>query len=170
MNGLRDALRRTGGIHAVAARLDQPYADIAAIADAALPLLAGAVHVLARRLGGGETGCRAVLTQLEQMGGGELAAAVMTPGADADAAGDAMLAFLLPEAGARSAIVNAAARQAGQAVWLAAASIPVLAMLMGGYVAARSLEMPQACRIDELLDGGDEAALAAVYADAGIAP
>lgn len=168
MEGLREALRRTGGIHAVAARLDQPFSEIAAVADAALPLLAAAFHAAGRRLGGGETGCRAILARLNGLGGGEMAASVMNPETGDATAGEAMLDFLLPQPGARSAVTHAAARQAGDPVWQAAAALPVLAMLTGGYVAARSLEFPNACRLDELLcvEGEDE--LAAAFAEAGL--
>jgi hypothetical protein len=170
MEGLRDALRRTGGIHAVAARLNQPFPDIAAIADAALPLLTGAFHAAAQRLGGSEAGCRAILAHLEQLGGGDMAVAVMSPEDGDPARGDALLGLLIPRDGARSAITNAVARRSGQAAWQASAALPVLAMLVGGYVAARALETPRACRIDELLDGADEAALDAAYAEAGLIP
>jgi hypothetical protein len=168
MDGLRDTLRRTGGIHAVSDRLAQPFPEIARIADAALPLIASALHSAVRRFGVGEIGCRHMIEQLQRLGGGEMAVAVMSPGDAYARPGEALLDLILPQPGARKAVVNAVARKSGTAVWLASAALPVLAMLVGGYVSARALEKPEACRFDELLAQGDDSDLAVVLADAGV--
>ncbi len=168
MDGLRDTLRRTGGIHAVASELDQSPSAIAAVFEALLPLVVSALHLHSNAAGGEERGCRAVIDTLERAGGGGLAAEVMTPGPSDPVGGDNLIASLIGDPIARSAVVNAAAAQTGADPALVSQVLPRLAMLVGGYVAARASEQPRTSRLDEIVAAGEhEHALTRILAGGG---
>lgn len=140
-------LRRSGGIEALARRLDVAPADAASCAEVLTPVIVAGLRGFVDSHGadshgadshGAESGGLAALaTMIESLGGGELAAAVMAPG-DVDAAsGDAVLRALFAVEDAASVVAARAApgEPADQA--LLARALPLLAMLIAGYIAAR---------------------------------
>ncbi len=151
MDALRDTLRRTGGIQAVASELGLSPGTVAAAFDALLPAVVSALHLHSRAAGGGEAGCHAVVALLEREGGGALAAAVMRPGPSDPAGGDVLLDSLFGGSAARAAVARSSANEAGLEETLVGQVLPRLTMLVGGYVAARAGERGQPCPLDEIL-------------------
>ena len=135
-------LRRSGGIEALARRLDVAPADAASCAEVLTPVIVAGLRGFVDSHGAASQsaesgGPAALATMIESLGGGELAAAVMAPG-DVDAAsGDAVLRALFAVEDAASVVAARAApgEPADQA--LLARALPLLAMLIAGYIAAR---------------------------------
>lgn len=166
MDGLRETLRRTGGIQAVAAELDQSPAIVAAAFESLVPVIVSALHLHSAAAGGGVEGCRAVIALLEREGGGALAVDVMHPGPSNLQAGETLLAKLIGDRPAQAQVVDATAGAAGLETGLVAQILPRLAMLVGGYVAARARERPDSCRLDDIVGAqGEESALTAILAN-----
>ena len=169
VDGLRDTLRRTGGINAVASELGLPAGEALTLVEILLPALVGAFHLHCRNAGGGEAGCRATLAVLRRSGGGALAARIMAPEASDPAEGRVLLETLLGGVGAAAALVAALAQRNGLDAGSVDAVLPRLAMLVGGYVAARAAEQPDGCRLDDLIGAaGCEDDLVAILTAAGI--
>ena len=116
-----ETLRHSGGINALAHILGEPPATTLAGAEALLPgLLAG--------FRGFAGGLDALLAMLDDLGGGNLAAAVMGHEAVDTAPGVAILARL-PRYETEDGAIDPALRDR---------ILPLLAMLAGGYFAARA--------------------------------
>ncbi len=166
VDGLRDTLRRTGGINAVTAELKLSASEGSALVDALLPALIGAFHLHCRNSGGGDTGCKATLALLEQTGGGSLAARIMAPGPTDPADGRKLLAGLLGGGDAVPAVVAALAQRNDLDAGRVEAMMPRLAMLVGGYVAARAADQPSGELSDLIGPAESEDELAAIVAAA----
>lgn len=137
------ALRRSGGVDALARRLNSNPPTIAAGVTVIMPTLLRAIRAFIGDAGGGEAGFAALIAVLDDLGDGELAANVMGPGPLRLDAGTALLAQLCP-AGVDFAEAAAQADDLDRE-FLERLATP-LAMLVGGYIAAKAL-------------GGDRAAI-----------
>lgn len=166
VDGLRDTLRRTGGINAVTAELKLSASEGSALVDALLPALIGAFHFHCRNSGGGDSGCKATLALLRQSGGGSLAARIMAPGATDPGDGRKLLDGLLGGSNAVAAVVAALAQRNDLEVQAVDSMMPRLAMLVGGYVAARAAEQPNGDLSDLIGPAACEDELAAIVAAA----
>lgn len=129
-------LRRSGGIETLSRRLDVAPAEAGACAEVLTPMLVAGLRGFADNHGGGQGGLDALTSLVESLGGGELAAAVMAPGAVDTARGGAVLqAIFGSEDAARAVAARAGPASADQDVLVRA--LPLLAMLVAGYIAAR---------------------------------
>jgi len=131
-------LRRSGGINALSRQLGVTPADVSAAADALLPALLGGLRQTADSLGGGDAGVDALVDILVEIGGGQLAVDVMSPGPLDVAPGNRILDRALGPEVARRAVLVEAERSAALDPELGARVLPGLAMLVGGYIAARA--------------------------------
>ena len=133
-------LRLSGGINALARQLGEPPSVALAGAEALLPgLLAGF-----RNFTGGFD---ALLGLLNELGGDALAAAIMSHEAAGIQPGLTILERLSGVADAGEAPVDAGLRER---------MLPLLAMLVGGYLAARaSAGALQGAELARLLEPGD---------------
>ncbi len=131
-------LRRSGGINALSRQLGVSPAEVAAGADALLPALIGGLRQRAHLLGTGDGGVHALLDELKELGGGELAAQVMAPGPLTVDPGNVIVERMIGPEVARRAVLIEAERNAGLDKALGDRILPGLAMLVGGYMAARA--------------------------------
>lgn len=133
-------LRRSGGIHALARQIGSTPSDVLAGADALLPSLLDRTRTFVTEHGGGQIGAKALLDMLAELGDGNLAAEIMGPGPLDPAAGEILLGRLYPSAQERAEAVGqaAAAGPEGADVALLERLHAPLAMLLGGYIAARA--------------------------------
>ena len=131
-------LRRSGGIEAIARHLELPTP----VARAAILAMFGEVLRAYRRAydtaGGGCDGAAHVLRLVERHGGGQMAAAVLSPEPLAATDGDDLVAELFGNRAAALAAVEAGAAAAGLSAPQIALMLGMLAMLVGGYLAART--------------------------------
>lgn len=128
-----DMLRRTGGLSAISNRLDITPAQSARAAEVVVPYLIAGFRRVFR--GSGEDG---LLVRLESLGGEEMAQTVLIPGDIAASAGDAALRLVFGSSEGADSVEEALR----DAVELEPARfrdvMRLLAMLLGGYLAARA--------------------------------
>jgi len=129
-------LRRSGGINAIARHVGTSPVDAGAGISALLPMVINGLRDYCARSGGGDAGVRSLIGLLGQMGDGDLAAQVMGPDPLRIDAGKALLDRLFG-AGV-TAEVDEAERSTDVARDLLDDLLPPLAMLVGGYIAARA--------------------------------
>jgi hypothetical protein len=132
------ALGRSGGIDALSRQLSLSPAVVAGATEALLPALLSGLRQLGERLGGGEAGMHAVLELLAESGGGQLAADVMGPGPLDIRLANALLDQVLGPEVARRAVLIEAERKTGLNQALGERVLPGLAMLVGGFITART--------------------------------
>ncbi len=123
-------LWRSGGIDAMARQVGVPPAKAMAGVRALLPPLLDGF----RQYRGGMPELLAVL---DELGGGSLAAAVMSVDSVDPAGGEALLARIAGSAEIRRGLADAC-KTGGRDPAALEAMLPLLAMLIGGYVAARA--------------------------------
>ena len=131
-------LRRSGGVHALSRQMGVSLADVMAGTDALLPELLGHMRDFVDRGGGGQIGAKALVNLLAGLGAGNLAAEGMGPNPIDTRNGDLLLGHLFGDPG-RIAQATRVAAEAGEvdALLLSRIHAP-LAMLIGGYIAARA--------------------------------
>ena len=123
-------LRRSGGINALARQLGEPPAAAKAGVQALLPLLlAGFVHYSGK--------LPEVLHIFSDLGGGGLAAQVMGFEPTSPAQGMALLGRVIGDSDAIRGAIDADS-EGGADTAMLERMLPLLAMLIGGYVAARA--------------------------------
>ena len=130
------ALKRSGGVEAVARRLAIPTPAADRIAAALLPVIQAAFR---NRIGpaGAEADVLAIEDMLAGFGGSRMAAHVLNGASlPAGAATGLVHALFATEAATTAVIDDAASAGAGEPAQVAAA-LPVLTMLVGGYLAAQ---------------------------------
>jgi hypothetical protein len=130
-------LRRSGGIDALARQIGRPPPPVAAGAEALLPALLGALRAYAQGMGGSETGVRAMLAMMDGLGDGNLAAEVMGPGPLASESGDRVLLKVFGSRDAAQRLAADVAALGGHDPAMLQRILPVLAMLVCGYLSAR---------------------------------
>ena len=129
-------LRRSGGIDALARQIGLPPPEVLAAVETLLPVLIEDLRDYVRRLGEGDSGIAALLTMIEGLGGGHLAAEVMGPGPLLPERGESIQAQFLNQASEQ--MVSEMAVVSGQQAGVLARIMPLLAMLVCGYIAARA--------------------------------
>ena len=131
-------LRRSGGIDALARQTGMTPPDAARGVEALLPALIGGFRRTVEIAGGGMPGIARLVAMIDARGGGEMAASVLHPDPLDSTSGEALLGGVL----GRKEISRAIAARAGEATGLESSALervlPVLAMLVGGYLSARA--------------------------------
>ena len=135
---LLDTLRRSGGLEAVSKELGIPPATAIAGAEAMLPALLGGFRKRAEAAGGGEAGLGGLIGLLDTMGGGALAAQVLAPAPTDVSRGNRVLGEIFGSKDVSRTVAAAAATRTGIGPDTLKAILPRLAMLVGGYMAARA--------------------------------
>jgi hypothetical protein len=136
-----DTLRRTGGLEALSRHVRLTPAEARAGADALLPLLLGGFKRYCHRAGPGMAGLPALLELFKTWGDGEMAAAVLIPGHSTMAAGPALLEAIYGPPEAIAMVVAAAAESCDLNTAQLHAMLPLLAMLLGGYISVRTNQL-----------------------------
>lgn len=133
-----DALRRSGGFEAVSRQLGVPPAQAVAGAEALLPgLLSGFTRFGGRDVALGAS-ANTLTNLLGPLGGGNLAAGVLGHVPCDTAAGQTILAALFGAGHGADEVIEPAAEASGLDPALLSRMLPLLAMLTGGYLAARA--------------------------------
>lgn len=133
-----DVLRRSGGVEAVAQQLGLPTALASAGAEALVPAILGGFSRISAAAGGGEPGMAALADLLDGLGGGDLAARVLLREASEVASGNRVLGEVFGSKEISRTVAGRAAAQTGIAAETLERMLPLLAMLLGGYVSARA--------------------------------
>jgi len=128
-----ETLRRSGGLEAIGVEVGISPAESLAAAEALLPALMEGLRQLDEREGhpGG------LVALLERHGGFALAHAVMEPGPTEAERGNVLLAGLFGDRELSRVVAGHAAERTGIDPHVMRQVLPRLAMLLGGYVAAR---------------------------------
>lgn len=133
-----DMLRRSGGLEAVSKQLGIPPAVAAAGADALLPAILGGFGKHAGAAGGGESGLGALIDMLGTLGGGGLASNVLGPEETDVAKGNEVLGQIFGTKEVSRSVAADAAGKSGVDPEVLKKMLPILAMLVGGYLSARA--------------------------------
>lgn len=134
---LMDMLRRSGGLDAMAKQLGVPPAVAAAGADALLPAVVGGFRKHADAGGGGEAGLGGLIGMLGGLGGGALAASVLGPDQTDVEKGNGVLGQIFGTKDVSRSVAADAAGRSGVDPEILKRMLPLLAMLVGGYLSAR---------------------------------
>lgn len=135
---IMEMLRRSGGLEAVSKQLGVPPAIAAAGAEALVPAILGGFSKRSGAAGGGESGLGVLLDMLGSMGGGGLAANVLGPDATEAAKGNAILGQIFGSKDVSRSVAADAAGKTGVDESTLKKMLPILAMLIGGYLSARA--------------------------------
>ncbi len=133
-----DMLRRSGGIEAVSKQLGIPPAMATAGADALVPAILGGFSKQAGASGSGESGLGALIGMLGTLGGGALAANVLGPEETNVGKGNEVLGQIFGSKEVSRTVAADAAGKTGIDPAVLKKMLPVLAMLVGGYLSARA--------------------------------
>jgi hypothetical protein len=133
-----DMLRRSGGIEAVSKQLGIPPATASAGAEALLPAILGGFGKHAGAAGGGESGLGALIGMLGSLGGGGLAANVLGPEETQVGKGNDVLGQIFGSKDVSRSVAADAAGKTGIDPGVLKKMLPILAMLVGGYLSARA--------------------------------
>lgn len=133
-----DMLRRSGGIEAVSKQLGIPPAMATAGADALVPAILGGFSKQAGASGSGESGLGALIGMLGTLGGGALAANVLGPEETNVGKGNEVLGQIFGSKEVSRTVAADAASKTGIDPAVLKKMLPVLAMLVGGYLSARA--------------------------------
>lgn len=131
-------LRRSGGIDALARQVGQPPANVSAGAEVLLPALLDGLRDYAQRHGGPEAGVKALLAMIDGLGDGNLAAAVMGPEALVADAGETIVDQLFGSTEPKQRLAHETATTDEREATMLERMLPVLAMLVCGYISARA--------------------------------
>jgi hypothetical protein len=133
-----DMLRRSGGVEAIANQLGIPPAVASAGAEALLPAVLGGFQKHSDTAGGGETGLGSLIGMLGSLGGGALAANVLgTEPTDIDK-GNGVLGQIFGSKDVSETVAAHASSQSGIDAGTLKKMLPIIAMLVGGYLSARA--------------------------------
>ncbi|MDE2411138.1 MAG: DUF937 domain-containing protein [Sphingomonadales bacterium] len=135
---LMEMLRRSGGLEAVSRQLGIPPAVAATGAEALLPAILGGFRKHADSAGGGEGGLGSLIGMLGNMGGGALAANVLGPDASDVGMGNGVLGQIFGTKDVSRSVAADAAVRSGVDADTLKRMLPLLAMLVGGYLSARA--------------------------------
>ena len=133
-----DMLRRSGGIEAVSKQLGIPPAMASAGADALVPVILGGFGKHAGASGSGESGLGALIGMLGSLGGGALAANVLGPEETDVSKGNEVLGQIFGSKDVSRSVAADAAGKTGIDPAVLKKMLPILAMLVGGYLSARA--------------------------------
>jgi hypothetical protein len=135
---LMDILRQTGGVAAIANQLGIPPAMAEAGAGALLPAIVGGFTKHSDANGGGDTGLGSLVGMLQGLGGGALATNVIGPEPTNVDNGNSILGQIFGSKDVSRTVAGHAAGQTGIDPELLKKMLPILAMLVGGYLSHRA--------------------------------
>ncbi len=132
-----DMLRRSGGLDAMAGQLGISPAQAAQGAEALLPAVLGGFKKRSQAGGAGEAGIGDLVGMLGGLGGGGLAANVIGPEPTNVANGNQVLGQIFGSKEVSRTVAGHASQQSGLDPALLRQMLPILAMLVGGYLSSR---------------------------------
>lgn len=135
---LMEMLRRSGGLEAVSKQLGVPPAVASAGAEALLPAILGGFRKHADTAGGGDGGLGSLIGMLGTLGGGALAANVLGPDPTNVEMGNGVLGQIFGSKDVSRSVAADAASRSGIDAETLKRMLPLLAMLVGGYLSARA--------------------------------
>ncbi len=144
-------LRRSGGINALARQIGISPLEATSGVEALLPCLLEGF----RAIGNSPAGLPGLLARLGELGDGNLAAEVLGPGPLPVHAGETIVGWLLTDKPGRAAAIAEAAVASGLDPDIVDRLLPPLAMLVGGYIAARAEAIGDANGLEGILDDMD---------------
>lgn len=133
-----EMLRSSGGLEAVSKQLGVSPAVAAAGAEALLPAILGGFRKQADSAGGGEAGLGSLIGMLGTLGGGTLASNVLGPEPTDTAKGNDVLGQIFGSKDVSRSVAGDAAARSGIDAETLKRMLPILAMLVGGYLSARA--------------------------------
>ncbi len=134
---IMDMLRSSGGIDALANQLGVPPATATAGAEALLPAILGGFSKRSEAAGGGEAGLGGLIGMLGGLGGSGLADNVLADEPTDISRGNDVLGQIFGSKDVSRSVAGHAAGQAGIDPELLKKMLPILAMLVGGYLSSR---------------------------------
>lgn len=135
---MMEMLRRSGGLEAVSKQLGVTPAVAAAGAEALLPAILGGFRKHADTSGGGDAGLGSLIGMLGTLGGGALAANVLGPEPTDTAKGNDVLSQIFGSKDVSRSVAGEAAERTGIDAETLKKMLPILSMLVGGYLSARA--------------------------------
>jgi len=135
---MMEMLRRSGGLDAVSKQLGISPAVAATGAEALLPAIRGGIGKRIEAGGGGEGGLGRLIVVLDQLGGGSLAANVLGPEESDVSRGNQVLGQIFGSKDISRSVAADAARHSGVDAGVLKRMLPLLTMLVGGYLSARA--------------------------------
>ena len=135
---MMEMLRRSGGLEAVSKQLGVTPAVAAAGAEALLPAILGGFRKHADTSGGGDAGLGSLIGMLGTLGGGALAANVLGPEPTDTAKGNDVLGQIFGSKDVSRSVAGEAAERTGIDAETLKKMLPILSMLVGGYLSARA--------------------------------
>jgi hypothetical protein len=132
-----DMLRATGGLNAIAGQLGISPEMAATGASVLLPAVVGGFAKQSDVAGGGEGGLGSLIGMLGGLGGGALATNVIAPEPTNVAAGNDILGQIFGSKDVSRSVAAHGASQTGLDPELLKKMLPLLAMLVGGYLSSR---------------------------------
>jgi hypothetical protein len=134
---MMDMLRASGGLDAIAGQLGIPPEMAAAGAGALLPAIVGGFQKQSDAGGGGAGGLGSLIGMLGGLGGAGLADNVLGPQETEVAKGNDILGQIFGSKDVSRTVAGHAAGQTGLDPELLKKMLPILAMLVGGYLSSR---------------------------------
>ncbi len=131
-------LHRSGGIDALARELNLLPAEAANAARCMLPAVLKGMHDAAVLHGGGAVGLRKLVDAWEELGGGGLAAGLLAGNGADQAVAAQVLDLLIGIPAEKSGLIDHCATASGLDPLETGRMLPLLAMLVAGYICARS--------------------------------
>ncbi|WP_114520381.1 DUF937 domain-containing protein [Altererythrobacter sp. ZODW24] len=152
-----DILRRTGGVNAMASELGISPRMAADGTEALLPAIMGGLSKLRDRVGQGEN-MEGVTAALKNSGGSSMAEAVLLPGKTDTKPGKLVLQDIFGSPQVSRVVADDAANKSSVDTETLRHMLPLLSMLVGGYISARAGsdrgEGPNDAWMGSLLDFG----------------
>ena len=134
---MMEMLRASGGLDAIAGQLGIPPEMAQAGAGALLPALGGGFQKQSETAGGGEVGLGSLIGMLGGLGGSGLADNVLSPEPTDINKGNDILGQIFGSKDVSRTVAGHAAGQTGLDPELLKKMLPILAMLVGGYLSSR---------------------------------
>lgn len=134
---MMDMLRTSGGLDAIAGQLGIPPEMAQAGAGALLPAIVGGFQKQSEAAGGGEGGLGSLIGMLGGLGGAGLADNVLGPEETQVDKGNDILGQIFGSKDVSRTVAGHAAGQTGIDPAILKKMLPLLAMLVGGYLSSR---------------------------------
>ncbi len=134
---MMEMLRASGGLDAIAGQLGIPPEMAQAGAGALLPAIVGGFHKQSEAAGGGAGGLGSLIGMLGGLGGAGLADSVLGPQETDVNKGNDVLGQIFGSKDVSRTVAGHAAGQTGLDPELLKKMLPILAMLVGGYLSSR---------------------------------
>ena len=134
---MMDMLRASGGLDAIAGQLGIPPEMAQAGAGALLPAIVGGFQKQSEAAGGGEGGLGSLIGMLGGLGGAGLADNVLGPEETQVDKGNDILGQIFGSKDVSRTVAGHAAGQTGIDPAILKKMLPLLAMLVGGYLSSR---------------------------------